>query len=111
MGDRGAYELAEALSPDLEIIDRSTVNAWDEPRVKAAIQATGRKKLIVIGISPRGVPCFSSWNESGYGSLGRGIVGLDAVDEIHRKPNPVKVFRTRVEKSGSSIDRRASTRA
>ena len=43
-------ELAEALPPDLEIIDRSTVNAWDEPRVKAAIQATGRKKLIT-GIS------------------------------------------------------------
>jgi nicotinamidase-related amidase len=35
----------------LEIIDRSTVNAWHEPRVKAAIQATGRKKLIITGIS------------------------------------------------------------
>src|SRR6202051_3358892 len=44
-------ELAEALPPDLEIIDCSTVNAWDEPRVKAAIQATGRKKLIITGIS------------------------------------------------------------
>ena len=44
-------ELAEVLPPDLEIIDRSTVNAWDEPRVKAAIQATGRKKLIITGIS------------------------------------------------------------
>ncbi len=44
-------ELAKALPPDLKIIDRSTVNAWDEPRVKAAIQATGRKKLIITGIS------------------------------------------------------------
>src|SRR5713226_5342626 len=44
-------ELAEVLPPDLEIIDRSTVNAWHEPRVKAAIQATGRKKLIITGIS------------------------------------------------------------
>ena len=44
-------ELAEALPPGLEIIDRSTVNAWHEPRVKAAIQATGRKKLIITGIS------------------------------------------------------------
>ncbi len=44
-------ELAEVLPADLEIIDRSTVNAWDEPRVKAAIQATGRKKLIITGIS------------------------------------------------------------
>src|SRR5678815_3814652 len=52
-----------------------------------------------------------SWNESVYGPVGRGTIGLDAVDEIHRKPNPVKVFRTRVEKSGSSIDRSASIRA
>src|ERR1700693_2803424 len=45
-----------------------------------------------------------SLNESVYGPVGRGTIGLDAVDEIQRKPNPVKVFRTRVEKSGSSID-------
>ncbi len=44
-------ELAAVLPPDLEIIDRSTVNAWHEPRVRAAIQATGRKKLIITGIS------------------------------------------------------------
>jgi nicotinamidase-related amidase len=44
-------ELSEVLPPDLNIIDRSTVNAWHEPRVKAAIQATGRKKLIITGIS------------------------------------------------------------
>src|SRR5260370_3507633 len=44
-------ELAEVLPPDLEIIDRSTVNAWHEPLVKAAIQATGRKKLIITVIS------------------------------------------------------------
>src|SRR5260370_13471008 len=44
-------ELAEVLPSDLEIIARSTVNAWHEPRVKAAIQATGRKKLIITGIS------------------------------------------------------------
>jgi len=26
---------------------RSTVNAWDDPKVAAAIEATGRKKLII----------------------------------------------------------------
>src|SRR5579863_2611227 len=52
-----------------------------------------------------------SENESVYGSVGRGTIGRDAVDEIQRKPNPVKVLRTRVEKSGSSIDRSASTSA
>jgi nicotinamidase-related amidase len=43
-------ELVEAL-PGVEIIDRSTVNAYDDPRVAGAIEATGRKKLIFAGIS------------------------------------------------------------
>jgi nicotinamidase-related amidase len=43
-------ELVEAL-PGIQIIDRSTVNAWDDPKVAAAIEATGRKKLIIAGIS------------------------------------------------------------
>ncbi|MEA5363812.1 isochorismatase family protein [Amycolatopsis sp., V23-08] len=44
-------ELAEVLPADLEVIDRSSVNAWDDERVAGAIRATGRKKLIVTGIS------------------------------------------------------------
>src|SRR5258706_201886 len=43
-------ELVEAL-PGIQIIDRSTVNAWDDPKVAAAIEATGRKKLIFAGVS------------------------------------------------------------
>lgn len=43
-------ELVEAL-PGIEIIDRSTVNAYDDERVANAIEATGRKKLIFAGIS------------------------------------------------------------
>lgn len=33
-------ELAEVLPHDLEVIDRSTVNAWDDERVRAAIDAS-----------------------------------------------------------------------
>src|SRR5580700_3251463 len=43
-------ELVEAL-PDVEIIDRSSVNAFDDPAVAEAINATGRAKLIFAGIS------------------------------------------------------------
>ncbi|MFP3566661.1 isochorismatase family protein [Paraburkholderia sp. SIMBA_030] len=43
-------ELTEAL-PGVERIERTTVNAWDEPRVVAAVKATGRRKLIITGIS------------------------------------------------------------
>lgn len=43
-------ELVDALH-GLEIIDRTTVNAWTEPRVVQAVEATGRRKLIIAGIS------------------------------------------------------------
>lgn len=43
-------ELAEVL-PGVPIIERTTVNAWDEKRVSDAVKATGRKNLIVTGIS------------------------------------------------------------
>src|ERR1700720_1136651 len=43
-------ELVEAL-PGVDIIDRSSINAFDDVRVAHAIEATGRKKLIFAGIS------------------------------------------------------------
>jgi nicotinamidase-related amidase len=43
-------ELVEAL-PGHEIMDRSSVNAWDEPRIVRAIEATNRRNLIIAGIS------------------------------------------------------------
>src|ERR1700757_4477312 len=43
-------ELVEAL-PGIEIIDRSSVNAFDDARVARAIEGTGQKKLIFAGLS------------------------------------------------------------
>jgi len=43
-------ELQEVLK-GVPIIERTTVNAWDDQRVKDAIEKTGRKKLIMTGIS------------------------------------------------------------
>ena len=43
-------ELVAAL-PESNIIDRNSVNAWDDPKVAAAIAAMGRKKLIFAGVS------------------------------------------------------------
>src|SRR5438132_11268796 len=50
-------ELVEAL-PGVPIIDRSSVNAFDDERVAGAIAATGRKKLIFAGISLDVCPAF-----------------------------------------------------
>ena len=43
-------ELVEAL-PGIDILDRATVNAFDDARVSRAIEATGRKRLIFAGVS------------------------------------------------------------
>jgi nicotinamidase-related amidase len=43
-------ELQEALA-SIQRIQRTTVNAWDDSRVVAAVKATGRKKLVITGIS------------------------------------------------------------
>src|SRR3984957_14839022 len=43
-------ELAEVVH-GIPTIERTTVNAWDEKRVADAVKATGRKQLIVTGIS------------------------------------------------------------
>src|SRR5262245_31288626 len=42
-------ELREAL-PGVPEIDRTTMNAWEDPDFHTAIEKTGRKKLILAGI-------------------------------------------------------------
>ena len=44
-------ELAAVLPDGVEVIERSAINAWDDPRVVAAVEATGRRKLIAAGVS------------------------------------------------------------
>ncbi|GAA4828173.1 isochorismatase family protein [Saccharopolyspora rosea] len=59
-------ELAEVLPDGVQVIDRSTVNAWDDPRVPEAIRATGRNKLIITGISTEvclALPAISATEE------------------------------------------------
>lgn len=42
-------ELREAL-PSTGEIDRSTLNSWEDPDFRAAVEATGRKKIIMTGL-------------------------------------------------------------
>ena len=59
-------ELVEAL-PGVPIIDRSSVNAFDDPEVSRAITATGRKKLIFAGISLEVCAAFPAITAIGMG--------------------------------------------
>ena len=42
-------ELREAL-PGVPEIDRTTMNSWEDPDFRAAVERTGRKKLILAGL-------------------------------------------------------------
>ncbi len=42
-------ELREAL-PGVPEIDRTTMNSWEDPEFRAAIERTGRKKLVIAGL-------------------------------------------------------------
>jgi nicotinamidase-related amidase len=67
-------ELVEAL-PGVQIIDRSTVNAFDDPRTARAIEATGRKKLIFAGLSLEVCAAFPA-----IAAVGKGLDAYVAVD-------------------------------
>jgi nicotinamidase-related amidase len=67
-------ELVEAL-PGIEIIDRSSVNAYDDARVSRAIEATGRGKLIFAGLSLEVCAAFPAIT-----AVGRGLDAYVAVD-------------------------------
>ena len=67
-------ELVAAL-PGAEIIDRSSVNAFDDARVARAIEATGRKKLIFAGISLEVCAAFPAMT-----AVGKGYGAYVAVD-------------------------------
>jgi len=62
-------ELADVLK-DQEIIDRITVNPFDEPRITSAIKKTGRSKVIVAGINTAVCTCFPAISavNAGYGA-------------------------------------------
>ena len=67
-------ELVEAL-PEVKIIDRSSVNAFDDPRVAGAIEATGRRKLIFAGLSLEVCAAFPA-----IAAVGKGLDAYVAVD-------------------------------
>src|SRR5262245_50740038 len=67
-------ELVQAL-PDVEVIDRPWVNAYDCPIVVKAIEATGRKKLIFAAVSLEVCAAFPAMT-----AVSRGLDAYVAVD-------------------------------
>jgi nicotinamidase-related amidase len=67
-------ELIDAL-PGVKIIDRSSVNAFDDAQVARAIEATGRRKLIFAGLSLEVCAAFPAMT-----AVGKGLDAYVAVD-------------------------------
>ncbi|MBO8183878.1 isochorismatase family protein [Streptomyces spirodelae] len=69
-------ELRAVLPEGHEVIDRSTVNAWHDPRVRSAIEATGRDKIMIAGVSLEVCAAFPAMAAAaeGYGAY----VAVDA---------------------------------
>jgi nicotinamidase-related amidase len=83
-------ELIEAL-PGIQIIDRSTVNAFDDPPVAHAIEVTGRKKLIFAGLSLEVCAAFPAIT-----AVGKGLdayVAVDACGTFNRTKHQVGLLR------------------
>ncbi len=49
-GSQPMMEELRKLAPNAVFIDRTSVNAWEEPEFVKAVAATGRKKLIMAGL-------------------------------------------------------------
>ena len=49
-GMQGTNEELKAALPGVPEIDRTTLNSWEDPDFRAAVEATGRRKLIIAGL-------------------------------------------------------------
>jgi nicotinamidase-related amidase len=83
-------ELVAAL-PGISIIDRSSVNAFDDPAVARAITGTGRKKLIFAGISLEVCAAFPAMTAIGMGL--DAYVAVDASGTFSETKRQVGVLR------------------
>ena len=66
-------ELTAAL-PGISIINRTTVNAFDEPRFAKAVEAIGRKKLIIAGVSTEVCLALPAIHATGIGYDTYGVI-------------------------------------
>lgn len=77
--------------PELTPVDRTSIDAWQDPRVRAAIAATGRKKLLVSGLwtdSCVTLPVLSALKD-GY----EVYVVVDASADVSRESHEMAVQR------------------
>lgn len=81
----------EELFPDVAVIDRSVVNAWEDPRVREAVEETGRKNLIISGISMEVCVTFPAVSAANDGYNVQAV--LDATGAINEPGREAALWR------------------
>ena len=85
-----------ALFPDQPVVQRSSMNAWDDPRFVAAVRNTGRRNFVLAGLWSEACLTFPALQmlEEGY--------GVYAVKDASRGTNPAAqdTALRRVEQAG-----------
>src|SRR3989442_12438714 len=91
-------EVREAL-PGVENIERSVVNAWDEPRVRDAVTRTGRRKLLIGGITTHVCLAFPAMSAAADGydvyalldasGTWRDLLRVTAIDQMRQAGGPI----------------------
>ncbi|MEO9132288.1 MAG: hydrolase [Sphingomonas sp.] len=70
------HQITDVL-PDALPIDRTTLNAWEDPDFLKAVQATGRKKLIMVALWTEVCLCFPALD-----ALRQGFEVFPVVDAV-----------------------------
>src|SRR6202158_1007137 len=52
-------EVPEGVFPGPEVVDRTSINAWLTPNFVKAVDATGRKRLVIAGLWTRACAAFN----------------------------------------------------
>jgi nicotinamidase-related amidase len=94
-------ELAAALPADLAVPDRTTVNAWDDPRVADAVRATGRTKLLIAGISTEVCLAFAALSTTAEGFDAYAVI--DAAGTFSQAKREAGLLR--IQQAGVTPDR------
>lgn len=89
----------KAIFPDVEVIDRPFVNFWNDEASRKAVEATGRKKLVISGLATEvcaAFPAISALRE-GY----EVYVVIDASADFN--PMITQVTATRLAAAGAIV--------
>lgn len=80
-----------SIFPDQKIIDRTSINAWLDPNFRKAVEATGRKKIVVAGLWTEACVLFPTMDmlKAGY----EVYVPTDACGDVSKEAHERSVER------------------